>query len=120
MLERVKEFLQVAELALEKEFYNGCAANCYYALFWVTILAMAQAGFKQQKWSHDGLRESFNHELIHKRHLYSPQFFTWLSDAYEERIRAHYRTEGAGSKRTRRLLAHTREFIAKVAEVISK
>jgi uncharacterized protein (UPF0332 family) len=46
MLERAKEFLQVAELALEKELYNGCAANCYYALFWITILAMAHAGFK--------------------------------------------------------------------------
>ncbi|MCI0690589.1 hypothetical protein L0337_01130 [candidate division KSB1 bacterium] len=30
MLERAKEFLQVAELAMEKGLHNGCAANCYY------------------------------------------------------------------------------------------
>lgn len=64
MLERAKEFLKVAELALENGLYNGCAANCYYALFWITILAMSHAGFKQEKWSHDGLRQKFNEELL--------------------------------------------------------
>jgi uncharacterized protein (UPF0332 family) len=49
MLERAKEFLQTAELALEKELYNGCAANCYYALFWAVISAMKHQGFKQEK-----------------------------------------------------------------------
>jgi len=101
MLERAKEFLQTAELALEKGLYNGCAANCYYALFWITISAMAHAGFKQEKWSHDGLRKSFNQELIHKRHLYPSQFFTWLSDAYEERLKAHYKKDGAGESAQR-------------------
>jgi len=49
MLERAKEFLRVAELALENGLYNGCAANCYYALFWITISAMSHAGFKQEQ-----------------------------------------------------------------------
>lgn len=30
MLERTKELLHVAELAMEKGFHNGCAANCDY------------------------------------------------------------------------------------------
>lgn len=121
MLERAKEFLQVAELAMEKGFHNGCAANCYYALFWITILAMGHAGFKQQKWSHIGLRQKFNEELIHKRQIYPPQFEKWLSDAYDERLKAHYRSEGiSGATRTKRLLIHTREYIAKVEEVMAK
>jgi uncharacterized protein (UPF0332 family) len=117
MLDRAKEFLQVAELAMEKGLHNGCAANCYYALFWTALSAMKREGFKQEKWSHDGLRQKFNIELIHKRHIYPPQFFTWFSDAYEERLKAHYRIDGAGAKRSKRLLAHAREFIAKVEEV---
>ena len=120
MLERAKEFLQVAELALEKELYNGCVANCYYALFWVTILAMSHAGFKQAEWSHHGLRQKFNEELVHRRHIYPSQFTTWLSDAYSERLKAHYKTQGAGGKHTKRLLIHTREFITKVEEVVTK
>jgi uncharacterized protein (UPF0332 family) len=120
MLERAKEFLKVAELAMEKGLHNGCAANCYYAFLWAANLAMKHVGFKQQKWSHVGLRASFNEELIHKRHIYPPQFAKWLLDAREERLKAHYRTEGAGVKRTKRLLVHAREFVAKVEEVTSK
>jgi uncharacterized protein (UPF0332 family) len=119
MMERAKEFLRVAELASENGFYNGCAANCYYALFWITISAMAHAGFKQEKWSHDGLRKSFNQELILKQRVYPPIFGSWLLEAYEERLRAHYK-EGAGIKRTKRLMIHAREFIAKVEEVIKR
>jgi uncharacterized protein (UPF0332 family) len=120
MLERAKEFLRVAELALDNGLYNGCAANCYYALFWITILAMSHEGFKQEKWSHNGLREKFNEEFIHKRHIYPSQFATWLSDAYNERLKAHYKTQGAGVKITKRLLVHAREFIAKVEEVVTR
>jgi uncharacterized protein (UPF0332 family) len=120
MLERAKEFLQVAEVALEKGLYNGCFANCYYALFWITILAMSRAGFKQPEWSHNGLRDKFNEELVHKRHIYPPQFTAWLSDAYSERLKAHYKASGAGIKITRRLLVHAREFFAKVEEVVTK
>ncbi len=58
MLERAKEFLQVAELAMEKGLHNGCAANCYYAFLWAANLAMKHAGFKQQKWSH-GIKSKF-------------------------------------------------------------
>ncbi len=120
MLERAKEFLQTAELALERGLYNGGAANCYYALFWIAILAMTHAGFKQEKWSHDGLRQKFNEELVHKRHIYPPQFTSWLSDAYSERLKAHYKIQGASVTRAKRLLTHTREFFAKVEEIITK
>lgn len=119
MLERAKEFLRVAELALENELYNGCAANCYYALFWITISAMSHAGFKQQKWSHDGLRKSFNQELILKQHVYPSKFGSWMLEAYEERLRAHDK-EGAGIKRTTRLMLHAREVVDKVEEVIRR
>jgi len=120
MLERAKEFLQTAELALEKELYNGCAANCYYALFWATISAMKHQGFKQEKWSHGGLKQKFTEVLIHKRHIYPAHFGTWLTQAYAERLNAHYEVEGAGVTDTKRVLKHTREFINKVEEVTSK
>lgn len=120
MLERAKEFLNVADLALQNDLYNGCVANCYYALFWITILAMVHEGFKQHEWSHNGLRDKFNQELIHKRHIYPQQFERWLYDAYEERLKAHYKPEGTGGKRAKRVLGHTREFIAKVEEVTAQ
>jgi len=33
-MERAKEYLKVAEMALEGECYNGCSSNAYYAMFW--------------------------------------------------------------------------------------
>jgi hypothetical protein len=86
MLERAKEFLHVAELTLEKELYNGCAANCYDALFWITILAMAHAGFKQQEWSHNGLSEEDGFRCLvaaARRDFYKRRLSYWLG---------HYRT----------------------------
>lgn len=120
MLERAKEFLQVAELAMDKGLHNGCAANCYYALFWAAIAALRQQGFKQQEWSHGGLKQKFTEVLINKRHIYPPQFGVWLSHAYDERLKAHYDVEGAGVVKTRRLLVHTREFITKIEELITR
>lgn len=119
MLERAKEFFAGSRISDGKKLFNGCAANCYYAMFWMTISAMAHAGFKQQKWSHDGLRKSFNQELILKQRVYPPKLGSWLLEAYEERLRAHYK-EGAGIKRTKRLMIHAREFMAEVEEVIKR
>ena len=119
-LERAKEFLAVAEVALELECYNGCASNAYYAMFWAAIAALAHQGFKQTEWSHGGLRETFSRELIVKRHIYPPKFGEWLKDGYNLRTNAHYRLQGASAKGSRRMLEHAREFITKVEEVVKR
>ncbi len=119
-LERAKEFLAVAEVALERECYNGCASNAYYAMFWSAIAALAHQGFKQTEWSHGGLRETFSRELIVKRHIYPPKFGEWLKVAYKLRDTAHYSLESVGIKESRRIFQHACEFVAKVEEVVKR
>ena len=89
-MERAREFLRVAEISLEQGFYNACASNAYYAMFWATIAALAHQGFKQTEWSHGGLREIFSRELIVKRRIYPAKFGEWLKVAYKLRDSAHY------------------------------
>jgi uncharacterized protein (UPF0332 family) len=119
-MERAREFLRVAEISLEQGFYNACASNAYYAMFWAAIAALAHQGFKQTEWSHGGLREIFSRELIVKRRIYPAKFGEWLKDAYKLRAFAHYSLNGAGVKETRKLLQHAREFVSVIKEVVSR
>jgi uncharacterized protein (UPF0332 family) len=117
-MERAREFLRVAEISLEQGFYNACASNAYYAMFWAAIAALAHQGFKQTEWSHGGLREIFSRELIVKRRIYPAKFGEWLKVAYKLRDSAHYSLEGAGTKETRRIFQHELEFVKTVEEVV--
>jgi uncharacterized protein (UPF0332 family) len=117
-MERAREFLRVAEISLEQGFYNACASNAYYAMFWAAIAALAHQGFKQTEWSHGGLREIFSRELIVKRRIYPAKFGEWLKVAYKLRNSAHYSLEGAGTKETRRIFQHALEFVKTVEEVV--
>jgi uncharacterized protein (UPF0332 family) len=119
VLARAQEFLRLAELALANELYNGCAVCCYAALFWAAIAALEHQGFTQREWSHGGLKQTFTHELIQRRHLYPKAFGTWLVDAYDLRTLAQYKPKDVGTKETRRLLHHTREFVMTVEEVVT-
>jgi uncharacterized protein (UPF0332 family) len=119
VLARAQEFLQLAELALANELYNGCAVCCYAALFWAAIAALEHQGFTQREWSHGGLKQTFTHELIQRRHLYPKAFGTWLVDAYDLRTLAQYKPKDVGTKETRRLLHHTRAFVMTVEEVVT-
>ena len=119
-MERAKEYLKVAEMALEGECYNGCASNAYYAMFWAAIAALVHQGFKQTEWSHGGLRETFSRELVVKRSIYPPKFGEWLNNAYTLRTKANYELEGVSAKIARRLLSHAREFVAAIQEVVSR
>ncbi|MCX7968658.1 MAG: HEPN domain-containing protein [Armatimonadetes bacterium] len=100
-IERAKEFLKVAEMALEQDCYNGCASNAYYAMFWAAIAALAHRGFKQTEWSHGGLRETFSRELIIKRQIFPTKFGDWLKVAYKLQNAAHYSLESVGAKEAR-------------------
>jgi uncharacterized protein (UPF0332 family) len=117
-MERAREFLRVAEISLEQGFYNACASNAYYAMFWAAIAVLAHQGFKQTEWSHGGLREIFSRELIVKRRIYPAKFGEWLKVAYKLRDSAHYSLEGAGTKETRRIFQHALEFVKTVEEVV--
>ena len=119
-LARAKEFLSGAELALAQGLFNVCASCCYYALFWAAIAALTREGFKREEWSHGGLKQEFTLQLIKKRGLYPEEFGTWLTEAYQLRNAAHYEREGAGTKKTTRLLERTRRFVAQVEGVISR
>jgi uncharacterized protein (UPF0332 family) len=117
-MERAREFLRFAEISLEQGFYNACASNAYYAMFWAAIASLAHQGFKQTEWSHGGLREIFSRELIVKRRIYPAKFGEWLKVAYKLRDSAHYSLEGAGTKETRRIFQHALEFVKTVEEVV--
>ena len=120
MMERATEFLKVVEIALAHEHLNACASNAYYAMFWVTISALAHQGLRQAQWSHGGLRETFSRELIVKRGIYPPKFGEWLKDAYTLRVKADYKVEGVGAKEARRLFRHAQDFVKTIQEVVSR
>lgn len=119
-MERAREFLKVAEIALAQECYNACASNAYYAMFWAAIAALVHQGFKQTEWSHGGLREIFSRELVVKRRIYPTKFGEWLKDAYKLRDSVHYSLDGVSVKETRRLFQHALEFVTTIEEVVSK
>lgn len=98
VLARAQEFLQLAELALANELYNGCAVCCYAALFWAAIAALEHQGCTQREWSQRGLKQTCTQELIQRRHLYPKSFGTWLVDAYDLRTLAQYKPKDVGTK----------------------
>ena len=119
-LERAKEYLRGAEACWSGDSLAGCALCCYAALFWAAIAVLAHIGVKQSEWSHGGLHQRFSLELIKKRHLVPGKFGGYMGHAYDLRTQAHYELQEIGRKEMERILRHTREFVQKTEEVISR
>jgi uncharacterized protein (UPF0332 family) len=115
-MERAQEFLKVAEMALKADCYQAAALCVYAALYWAAIAALSQVGVQRSRWSHGGLRDAFRNELVRQRRKCPESFVSWLEDAYELRVRAHYELVGASVKRVRRLVNHAAEFVKSIKE----
>lgn len=115
-LSKAGEFLTAAKLAANESLWDACAILCYASLYWAAVAALERQGAKRERWSHEGLKDSFTAELTQKKKLYSPVFGRWLKEAYRLRIGATYSVAGVSAKQTRRLLNHAQEFVAKVKE----
>jgi uncharacterized protein (UPF0332 family) len=120
LLERAKEFLRVAEMALDSDCYHAAALCAYAAMFWAAIVALTQVGVRREKWTHGGLKDAFRDEFVRRRQVYPDKFLLWLSEAYELRCDAHYEPITLPVKKVRRLVAHAKEFVETVMEATRK
>ncbi len=120
ILERAKEFLHCADLAIQNDYFNGCAICSYAALFWAARAALAHEGFTQDTWGHSELRSRFKEELTINRKRYPHNFNTWLLNAFGLRNSAQYMLAAPKVKKVRRLINHARQFIQKTEEVLNK
>ena len=120
LLERVKEFLKAAEMALDADCHHAATLCAYAAMFWAAIAALALVGVRRKKWTHGGLKDAFRDELVRRRQVYPDRFVLWLSEAYELRCDAHYDPITLPVKKVRRLVAHAKEFVETVMEVKRK
>jgi uncharacterized protein (UPF0332 family) len=116
VLERAREFLRIAEKALDAGCYHAAALCTYAAMFWAAIMALERVGIRQERWSHGGLQITFRNELVRRRQQYPRQFAEWLEDAYDLRNDAHYQRTEISAKKVRRIVSHAREFVTAIAE----
>ena len=119
-LERAREFLKVAEMALDSDCHHAAVLCAYAVMFWAAIAALEKIGIRQERWSHGGLKNAFRDELVRKRHIYPDRFVDWLSDAYDLRNDAHYQRVEISVKKARRAVGHAREFVNTITEARRK
>ncbi len=118
--ERVKDFLTGAEACFESGSLAACALCCYAAVFWGQIAVLERLGFRQPRWSHEGLRSKFALEAIKKRRLFPKEASECARTAYELRHDAHYSLQHLPPKSIERLLRHTRDFAQQVQTFLRK
>jgi len=116
-LEKAKEFLSAAQLALSNGLLNACAQDCYYAMFWATIALLEWTGQKRDEWSHGDIRRYFGLVLVKQWHLCPARWADWLREVYELRVKAAYRRETAFKSEVQRALRYAEIFVQKAEEV---
>jgi len=125
-MEKAWELLKSAQYSLSQGWYNACARNCYYAMFWTAQFAITAEGI-ELKWkgnglqvdtSHGGIRDMFNKELVHTKKLYNPKFTKYLDDGYKTRILADYTHKRVEQGHAVDLIQKTEDFI-KTVEVVA-
>ncbi len=92
----------------------SCDLCCYAAVFWGQIAVLERLGFRQPRWSHDGLRNKFALEAIKRRPLFPKAVSEHIRTAYELRHGAHYSLRDLPVKSIERLLRHAKDFVQQV------
>jgi len=115
---KAREFLQVAELCLERGFYNSAASRAYYAMFQAAMAALDFAGLGREAWSHGGLQSMFASELTKRRKVYRNRLAKYLYDSHRLRLQADYAQEGVSMRQAQQTLRWAKEFLADVKEVV--
>jgi uncharacterized protein (UPF0332 family) len=115
-----REFLQVAELCLERGYYNSTANRAYYAMFHAATTALEIAGLGRETWSHSGLQSTFAADLIKRRKIYRQLLARYLYDAHRFRLRADYSQTSVSKRQARQTLRWAKEFLEDVEKVTEK
>ena len=89
-LQKAKERLLLAKIAVEKQFWSGAVSNCYYALF---NLMQAVVGAHNEKWKHGKLPKVFC-KICYEKKFLTPEelkgFRKFVNELYELRRVADY------------------------------
>ena len=115
---KAKESLQAAEACFELGLHNSVANRAYYAMFQAVAVALKEAGYGRDEWSHEGLQRTFSVNLTRRRKIYPHKFAAYLSDGPAQRNMADYRDADISKRRAARVLGWAREVVGKVEEVI--
>jgi uncharacterized protein (UPF0332 family) len=117
---KAREFLQAAELCLERGYYNTTANRSYYAMFHAAAAALETAGLGQEAWSHGGLQSTFSVELTKRRKVHHNHLAKYLYDSHRLRLQADYAQENVSRRQAQQTLNWAREFLEDVQKVIDK
>jgi len=115
---KAKESLQAAEACFELGLHNSVANRAYYAMFQAIAVALKEAGYGRDEWSHEGLQRTFSVNLTRRQKIYPHRFAAYLSDGLAQRNIADYRDADISEKRVTRILDWAREVVGEVEEVI--
>ena len=118
MLEKAKEFIEIAELAYNNGTYNSCVSRAYYSMRWLMIKALEKEGFIQRRWSHGELLDKFDSEMILNKQIYPKEFKGYIKFAYTQRVIADYMEEQIEREVASSILGYAKGIKKKVAEMI--
>lgn len=118
-LAKSKESLHAAELCLAQSLPNSAANRCYYTMFQSAVVALEDAGFLRESWSHPALQATFTNELIRRKKVFTPQLSTYLNQAAYWRNIADYTAQDISVKRAEQLLHWAKNFVAKIEKEIT-
>jgi uncharacterized protein (UPF0332 family) len=119
-LDKAQESLVGARRAHEGGRYSNSANRSYYAVFQAAIHAILAERIsppgRGDNWDHGWVQGQFNGLLIHRRHLYSTDLRTVLSDNYELRVRADYTTRAVTEVLASRALQRAERFVGAIVQ----
>lgn len=119
-LYKARESLDGARLAHAGSRYSNSANRSYYACFQAAIHALIAAGIvargQDTHWSHGSIQGQFNGLLIHRRHRYSSDLRTILSDNSEVRVDADYTEKPVSEIAALRALRRAERFVAAIVQ----
>ena len=119
-LEKAQESLQAAQNCLALGLLNSCVSRCYYAMFQAAVVALADASFHRDTWSHAALQATFTTQLIHRRKLYPRSLAQYLNRTLFWRNIADYADTDMSQRRARQLVAWAQAFVSAVEEVTGR
>lgn len=117
-LTKAKQNIRGAELLFENELYDASANRAYYAALQVAVAALAHAGIKTDRVSHERTQANFTAELIRKRKVYPSRLKSYLPGLQRIRDDADYKSKFVSKKVASRQLRKATEFVTKVTQEV--
>lgn len=119
-LGKARESLEDARQAHAGGRYNSSANRSYYACLQAAIHALIAAGVtppgRGTHWDHGFVQGQFNGLLIHRRHQYSSDLRTILSQNADLRVDADYTSKPVSEIASLRALRRAERFVAAIVQ----